>query len=173
MHFNVRLYRTPFVIRRTITVERSLCTVLLDETIENVAEEGHAFYVGAASSVWASVSNRWISPETAAQNYVADDTEVSPSSRIAPSTTAHWPLVTGKHWTIDLGLIPPSEMRVTEFGYISKHRRCQTLWTGMSESVTFQWRERVIPKTSPGRWFSWPPNTAATRLGMFSWWTVA
>lgn len=63
------------------------------------------------------------------RTFTAHDVEISPSSRLAPSTNGLWPQVSGKHGTVDLSVLPPTPERVAEFGYLSE---LEEGWYGLS-----------------------------------------
>jgi len=118
VQFTVQLCRSPFRVRRTVTVERSLAAVLLEETIENRAEEDLHYMWGQHPAFGAPFLTEGCRLHLPARTFTAHDVEISPSSRIAPSITGSWPVVTGKHGNVDLSVLPPKHERVTEFGYI-------------------------------------------------------
>jgi hypothetical protein len=119
VELTVQLCRSPFVIRRTVTVERSLAAVLLRETIENRAEEDMQYMWGQHPAFGAPFVAGACRLQIPARTFTAHDTEISPFSRITPAAKGVWPVVPGKQGPVDLSVLPPSSERVTEFGYIS------------------------------------------------------
>jgi len=142
VRFTVQLYRSPFRIHRTLTVERSLAALLLHETIENTAEEDLHFMWGQHPAFGAPFLTGGSRLRMPARTFTAHDAEISPSSRIAPKTTGPWPKVHGKRGTVDLSLLPPTAERVTEFGYVS----------GLEEG----WYSLSNPAFGLGFGFAWP-----------------
>jgi hypothetical protein len=147
VRFTVQLYRSPFRIRRTFTVERSLATVLLHETIENLAEEDLHFMWGQHPAFGAPFLTGGCRLQLPARTFTAHDAEISPSSRIAPSTTGPWPQVSGKRGTVDLSLLPPAHERVTEFGYL---KELEEGWYSLSNPALgfgfgLAWPKEIFP----------------------------
>jgi hypothetical protein len=147
VQFTVQLYRSPFRVRRTVTVERALAAVLLHETIENLAEEDLHFMWGQHPAFGAPFLTGGCRLRVPARTFTAHDTEISPTSRIAPSTCGSWPHVNGKLGTIDLSVIPPTEERVTEFGYLSQMNEG---WYALSNPALnfgfgLAWPQKIFP----------------------------
>jgi hypothetical protein len=147
VQFTVRLYRSPFRVTRTVTVERSLAAVLLHETIENVAEEEMHFMWGQHPAFGAPFLAGGCRLHLPGGTFSSHDTEIGTSSRIAASTKAIWPLVNGKNGTVDLSVLPPTETRVSEFGYISD---LEEGWYNLSNpeldfSFGLAWPKAVFP----------------------------
>jgi galactose mutarotase-like enzyme len=98
VELTVQLYRSPFVVRRTVTVERSLAAVLLHETIENRAEEDMHYMWGQHPAFGAPCLTGGCRLQVPARTFTAHDAEISPFSRLAfpastePSTSAYFPL---------------------------------------------------------------------------------
>jgi hypothetical protein len=134
-------------VRRTVSVERSLAAVLLHETIENRAEEDLHYMWGHHPAFGAPFLMGGCRLHMPACTFTAHDVEISPSSRLAPSTSGPWPQVSGKHDTVDLGVLPPTPERVTEFGYLSE---LEEGWYGLSNpslgfSVGLAWPKEIFP----------------------------
>jgi hypothetical protein len=147
VQLTVQLYRSPFCVRRTVSVERSLAAVLLHETIENRAEEDLHYMWGHHPAFGAPFLMGGCRLHMPACTFTAHDVEISPSSRLAPSTSGPWPQVSGKHDTVDLGVLPPTPERVTEFGYLSE---LEEGWYGLSNpslgfSVGLAWPKEIFP----------------------------
>jgi hypothetical protein len=147
VELTVQLYRSPFCVRRTVTVERSLAAVLLNETIENRAEEELHYMWGHHPAFGAPFLTEGCRLHLSASTFTAHDVEISPTSRLAPAATGLWPNVIGKHGKVDLSVLPPTSERVTEFGYISE---LEEGWYQLSNpslgfSVGLAWPKGVFP----------------------------
>jgi hypothetical protein len=119
VEFAVQLYRSPFLVRRTVTIERSLAAVLLHETIENRAEEDMHYMWGQHPAFGAPLLAGGCRLQIPARTFIAHDTDYGVYSRVAPATRSAWPRVAGKKHPVDLSVIPPSGDRVMEFGYLT------------------------------------------------------
>lgn len=147
IQFTVQLYRSPFRVRRTVTVERALPAVHLHEMIENRAEEDLHYMWGQHPAFGSPFLAEGCRLHLPARTFTAHDAETSPSSRIAPSTTGSWPSVSGKHGIVDLSVLPPTHERATEFGYISG---LEAGWYGISNPATgfgfaLEWPKEIFP----------------------------
>jgi hypothetical protein len=115
--FSVRLYRSPFLLKRNMTVEASVPAVLLHETVENQGEEGLHFMWGhhpAFGPPFLANACRLYAP---ARKFLSDYD--NPNSRIAIGTSGLWPIVNGKSGNpVDLSIVPPLTERAAEFGYL-------------------------------------------------------
>src|SRR5208282_1121547 len=142
-----QLYRSPFCVRRTVSVEHSLAAVLLHETIENRGEEDMHYMWGHHPAFGAPFLTGGCRLQLPARTFTAHDVEISHSSRLAPSTNGPWPRVSGKHGTVDLSVLPPTPERVTEFGYLSE---LEEGWYGISNpllgfGVGLAWPTAIFP----------------------------
>jgi hypothetical protein len=147
VRFTVQLYRSPFRVRRTVTVERSLAALLLHEVIENPAEEDLHFMWGQHPAFGAPFLTGGCRLRLPARTFTAHDAEISPASRVAPSTSGRWPKVNGKRGTVDLSVLPPAAERVTEFGYISE---LEEGWYGLANpeldyGFGLAWPKEIFP----------------------------
>jgi hypothetical protein len=144
----VRLYRSPFLLRRTVTVERSRPAVLLEEAIENQGEEDLHFMWGHHPAFGGPFLDGGCRLYVPARNFLAHDVEISANSRIAPSASGKWPVLSGKDGRpVDLSIVPPAGGRVTEFGYLSA---LDDGWYGLVNpalgfGVGLAWPKQVFP----------------------------
>jgi hypothetical protein len=147
VELTVQLCRSPFVVRRTVTVERSLPAVLIHETIENQAEEDMHYMWGQHPAFGAPFLAGGCRLQLPACTFTAHDAEISSFSRIPPAAKGAWPYVPGKQSPIDLSVIPPSAERVTEFGYISELEEGWYALTNPSQGfgVGLAWPMAIFP----------------------------
>ena len=119
VEFCVRLYRSPFSVRRTVTVERGLAAVLLSEKITNEAEEEMHFMWGHHPAYGAPFLSEDCRIQVPAKTFKAHDVEIAPTGRFAGGTEGDWPLVKGKDGSeIDLSVMPDTDIRTAELGYL-------------------------------------------------------
>ena len=146
--FVVRLYRSPFLLRRSLTVERSLPAILLEETIENQGEEDLHFMWGHHPAFGEPFLRGGCKLYVPAGRFLAHDVEISSNSRLAPSASGLWPVLHGKSGhSVDLSIVPPAGERVTEFGYLCD---LEEGWYGLSNpalgfGVGMAWSKEVFP----------------------------
>ena len=91
VELTVQLYRSPFRVRRTVTVEQSLAAVLLHETIENQAEEDMHYMWGHHPAFGAPFLAGGCRLQLPVRTFTSHDVTISPSSRLAPATKSPWP----------------------------------------------------------------------------------
>jgi len=147
VEFTVQLYRSPFIVRRTITIKRSLPALLLHETIENRAEEDLHYMWGHHPGFGAPFLEGGCRLQLPPCIFAAHDAEISSFSRIPPSTKGPWPWIAGKEGSIDLSVLPPTSERVTEFGYLTEF---EAGWYGLSNpalgfGVGMAWPKEIFP----------------------------
>ncbi len=119
VEFSTELVRSPFRLRRTVTVERSLPALVIEEQIENRAEEDMQFMWGHHPAFGAPFIDTGCRLQVPARSFLAHDAEVSPSCRVPAGARGEWPVLEGKGGRrIDLSVVPPAGERVTEFGYL-------------------------------------------------------
>ena len=151
VELTVQLYRSPFRVRRTVTVERSLAAVLLHETIENQAEEDMHYMWGHHPAFGAPFLAGGCRLQLPARTFTSHDVTISPSSRLAPATRSPWPQGQDAPCGVDPRVTPHPPARVTEFGYISE---LEAGWYGLSNpSLGFGFGLAWPPEIFPYVWF--------------------
>jgi hypothetical protein len=119
VEFSVRLYRSPFLLRRCITIERNLTAVHFEETLLNEAEEDMHYMWGHHPAYGPSFLSGDCRLQVPARTYQEHETEISPTSRVPAGSSGPWPMVAGKNGRpLDLSIIPGNNERVAEFGYL-------------------------------------------------------
>lgn len=148
VEFTVGLVRSPFQLRRTMTVERSLPALLIGERIENRGEEDLHFMWGHHPAFGAPFLDGGSRLQIPARTFLAHDTEIAAACRIPAGTRGAWPVVNGKAGSaVDLSIIPPAAERVTEFGYLCD---LDAGWYGLTNDslnvgVGLAWPKDVFP----------------------------
>jgi hypothetical protein len=119
VEFSVQLYRTPFLLRRTVTVREDLPSLLIREVVQNQGEEEMHFMWGHHVAYGAPFLAAGCRLEIPAKTFLAHDGDAVSASRIKPAVSSPWPQVPGKNGRpVDLSLVPDADDRVTEFGYV-------------------------------------------------------
>jgi len=119
VEFTVPLARSPFQLRRRVSVERSLAALLIDERIENRGEEDLHFMWGHHPAFGAPFLDGGCRLQVPARTFLAHDVEIAAACRVPAGTRGRWPVVEGKAGAaVDLSIVPPAAERVTEFGYL-------------------------------------------------------
>ena len=119
VEFSAELARSPFRLRRTVTVERSLAALLIEERVENRGEEDMHFMWGHHPAFGAPFLNTDCRLQVPARSFLVHDAEISPRCRLQAGTRGSWPVLDGKDGRkLDLSIMPPSGDRTTEFGYL-------------------------------------------------------
>lgn len=118
VEFTVTTFRSPFRLRRRMTVEAGKPVLRIAESLSNWGEEPMHFMWGhhpAFGAPFLSGDCRIQLPECIFQ---AHDAEIAPVSKIAAGTVGRWPVIPGKREDVDLSVVPPATERRCEFGYI-------------------------------------------------------
>lgn len=148
VEFSVRLGRSPFHLRRTMSLGASLPALLLDERIENRGEEDLHFMWGHHPAFGAPFLDGGCRLQVPARTFLAHDAEIAPACRLAAGARGKWPALESKEGrTVDLSVVPPASERVAEFGYLSD---LDAGWYGLiSDSLGFgfglAWPKEVFP----------------------------
>jgi hypothetical protein len=146
--FSVELARSPFRLHRTVSVEKSLPALILEESIENRGEEDLHFMWGHHPAFGAPFLDGGCRLQAPALSFLAHNTEIAPTCRIAAGTRGHWPVLDGKNGDkIDLSIVPPRVDRVTEFGYLCD---LEDGWYALTNNALdlgfgFAWPKDVFP----------------------------
>jgi uncharacterized protein DUF4432 len=116
--FTVSLFRSPFLLRRELTIESGRPTLLISERISNLAEEDMHFMWGHHPAFGAPFLAGECRIQLPGGVFQAHDVEISPASKIPAKAEGEWPLVPGKDGPVDLSIVPPPNDRHSEFGYV-------------------------------------------------------
>lgn len=145
--FTVSTYRSPFRLRRRITVEAGRPMMHISEKITSWAEEEMHFMWGHHPAYGAPFLAGDCFIQLPGGTFEAHDAEISPSCRIAAGMVAPWPMIPGKDGFVDLSIVPPPTERHCEFGYL---RDLKAGWYAMTSrthdfSVGLVWPRKVFP----------------------------
>ena len=117
--FTVATRRSPFHIRRRLTVEAGTPVLQIWEKITSRAEEDMHFMWGHHPAFGAPFldGHCWI--QLPGATFQAHDQEMAPACRIPAGTKGLWPRIAGKTGLVDLSVVPPPSERTCEFGYLT------------------------------------------------------
>jgi hypothetical protein len=119
VEFLVRLYRSPFLLRRSLTIEKNLPAVIFDATLLNEAEEEMHFMWGQHPALGQPFLSGDCRIHARARTFCTYKAENTPPSRIPGGTSSAWPMAIGKDGqSVDLSVVPGPEVRVSEMGYL-------------------------------------------------------
>jgi hypothetical protein len=142
VEFTVNLARSPFTLRRIMTIESGRPALLVSETISNEGEQDLHYMWGHHPALGAPFLGPSCRLQIPASSYRADETG-APTSRIAAGIRGDWPRLIGKAGApVDLSVLPQSSERVAEFGYIG--------------DIDQGWYRVYSTEHSFGFGFSWP-----------------
>ncbi len=152
VELSVELARSPFRIRRTMAIGSSLPALIIEERIENRGDEDLHFMWGHHPALGAPFLTVGCRLQVPARTFVAHDAEIASACRIAAGTQGRWPVLDGKDGRkVDLSVVPPSNERVAEFGYLSD---LDAGWYGLTnESLGFGFGLAWPKETFPYLWF--------------------
>ena len=118
IEFRVSTYRSPFILRRLISIEAGHPVLRISEQITNRGEEEMHFMWGHHPAFGGPFLEGDCTIQLPGGVYQAHSSEISPLSRISPGTVAKWPAIPGKQGIVDLSRVPPMTERHCEFGYL-------------------------------------------------------
>jgi galactose mutarotase-like enzyme len=116
--FAVTLYRSPFRLERSMTVEAGKPVLHITEKLTSRAEEPVHFMWGHHPAFGAPFLDGDCVIRLPGATFEAHSVEIAPTSRIAAGTVAPWPRIPGKQGIVDLSIVPPPSERHCEFGYL-------------------------------------------------------
>ncbi len=119
VQFSVRLYRSPFLLRRSVTIEKHLPSACFEETLVNEGEEDMHLMWGHHPAYGQPFLSGDCRVQVSARTFQAHDPETAPTSRVVAGSSNAWPMAVGKGGgTVDLRIVPGPEHRVAEMGYL-------------------------------------------------------
>ena len=155
IELDVQLVRSPFALRREISIEKASQEVRVRETIVNrSAQSLHAMW--GHHPAFASEFLSGAIFETYAHRYEAHAPDISPTARVTPGSVHGWPLVTGKDGReIDLSRLPESGQCLTEMAYLSDFEQGRYVLTSASLGLSAElcWDHKTFPHL--WYWLEW------------------
>lgn len=119
VEFTVRLFRSPFLLRRRVTIEKNLPALLLSEKLTSETDEEMHFMWGHHPAYGDPFLGGRCRIEVPAKTYRSHDVPIAPTLRVPAGTSGPWPILPGKNGKeVDLSVIPGSNERWVEFGYL-------------------------------------------------------
>ncbi|MBI2190759.1 MAG: DUF4432 family protein [Planctomycetes bacterium] len=146
--FCVRLFRSPFVLRRSVSVHRYLPAVLLSERLTNEAEEDMHLMWGHHPAYGAPFLGGDCRIQMPGSNYQSHEVPISKVLRIPAGSRGAWPVLPGSQGQpVDLRVVPGPDQRCVEFGYLSDF---QAGWYGLVNhrhgfGIGLAWPREVFP----------------------------
>lgn len=145
--FTVSLFRSPFILRRELTIESGRPAILISEKITNVAEEDMHYMWGHHPAFGAPFLAGGCRIQLPGGRFKAHDVDLSPTSNIPAKAEGEWPVVAGKHGSVDLSVVPSAKERHCEFGYL---RNLSAGWYAVTSprynfSFGLAWPREVFP----------------------------
>ena len=118
VELSLTLRRSPFAISRTLSIRNGEPVLHIQEMIENLGESA-LHYMWGQHPAFGRPFLDGARLQVPARQFLAHDVEISPACRIAAGASEPWPVAAGKSgMPVDLGIVPSSTERVTEFGYL-------------------------------------------------------
>ena len=116
--FTVALFRSPFVVRREITIESGRPALLISEKISNLAEEDMHYMWGHHPALGAPFLAGDCRIQLPGAVFQRHGLAVSTSRTMPAKTAPRWPLLPIKGGRVDLSVVPRPSERHREFGYL-------------------------------------------------------
>jgi uncharacterized protein DUF4432 len=118
VEFSVSTYRSPFQLRRRMTVKAGRPVIHISEKLQNYAEEEMQFMWGHHPAYGAPFLDGDCFIQLPGATFQAHDVAMAPISKIPAGMVGSWPCIPGKEGTVDLSQVPPMTERHCEFGYL-------------------------------------------------------
>jgi galactose mutarotase-like enzyme len=119
VRFWVKTMRTPFLLERTMSLEKSRSILTLEETVTNEGGEEMPFMWGHHPAFGAPFLDESCILDAPATIVEVNEGEESEFNRLVPGSSGNWPCMVGKSDTkIDLRKIPTQEHRSYDMFYM-------------------------------------------------------
>jgi galactose mutarotase-like enzyme len=155
IELQVQLGRSPFVLRREVSIERASLEVRVTETIANQSEQS-LYAMWGHHPAFATEFLTGGLFETCAHRYEAHAPNISATARVAPASVHGWPLVTGKDGReVDLSHLPERGQCLSEMGYLSDFEQGRYVLTSGSLGLAAElcWDHTMFPHL--WYWLEW------------------
>lgn len=155
IEMDVALVRSPFTLRREVSVERSNPVVSVKDIVVNQSDI-------AIKAMWGhhpAFATEFISGariQTSARKFHAHEPEVSHTTRFVPGREYSWPAFTGKNGSeLDLSYLPNKTEQIAEMGYLSDFETGRLLLCNDSLGLSAEllWDIRIFPYV--WYWLEW------------------
>jgi galactose mutarotase-like enzyme len=155
IEMDVQLVRSPFVLKREVSIESGSLAIRVRETIVNQSDDAlHAMWGHhPAFATKLLTGGRF---ETRAHIFESHAPEISATARVAAGTVHSWPLVTGKDGRqIDLSCLPEDGQRLSEMGYLSDFEEGRFVLSNDSSGFAAElcWDTKMFPHL--WYWLEW------------------
>lgn len=108
VEFTVRLFRSPFTMRRRMTIHSDVDALFIEETLHNWSAHPAALMWGHHPAIGAPLLGDGARLFTNARTVIADANYDPPYNPLVPGAQSVWPFAQSKQGTpIDLSLLPP------------------------------------------------------------------
>ncbi|MHB8508379.1 MAG: aldose 1-epimerase [Candidatus Dormibacteria bacterium] len=144
--FSCRLRRTPFVLRKVLTLTGARLEV--HETVRNIGGSAVEVMWGHHPAFGAPLISSACRLETAARTFVTDDERDMAAGDLRLGATSRWPHAEGRDGgTVDLRVLPADGQTVERFGYLTDFERG---WASLQNSdlalaADLEWDVRMFP----------------------------
>jgi galactose mutarotase-like enzyme len=116
--FTTQLYRSPFLMRRRMSLKADTATLTLSEQITNLAAEPMDFMWGHHPAYGAPFLSEHTRLNTNAQTILSDGSEDAPQNPLLAGKKSVWPMATGKNGPYDLRVTPGENEKHLMMAYL-------------------------------------------------------
>jgi hypothetical protein len=147
IEMEVDLVRSPFKLRKEVSIESGSLAVQIHESVVNQAEKAY-YAMWGHHPAFATKLIDGAHLETAARRYESHIPEISATGRLSPGSVQDWPQMIDKEGCkVDLSRLPTGQLRISEMGYLSDFERGQYTLSNetIGLSVTLCWDANIFP----------------------------
>ncbi|GAF73506.1 unnamed protein product [marine sediment metagenome] len=146
--FTVNLYRSPFQLKRVMTIKKEEPILHLSERVENLANQTLEFVWGHHPAFGTPFLNENCKVDCGAKLIEADDRYDPVSNFLQPAKEWSWPFIQNKEKEIvDIGCIPPPNSGVSCLAYLKDFSEGWYAITNqeLGFGVGFVWPKEIFP----------------------------
>lgn len=119
VEFSVRLYRSPFAIRRRMSLNAEQPALFIDETVTNWGADAAALMWGHHPAFGAPFLSADTRLSCSARSVLVDDSYDPSHNRYVPGSQSLWPYVCGKDGSVDdLSVLPGADVQRDSLIYL-------------------------------------------------------
>ncbi|MBI4551754.1 MAG: DUF4432 family protein [Candidatus Latescibacteria bacterium] len=120
VEFRVQTQRTPFILEKTLALERHQGVLFMHEKLINEADEPMEFMWGHHPAFGVPLLDEHCVVDTDAKTVVGDDQEHDPNGRIKLGATGRWPMIEDRQGNqIDISKVPPPKTCGVDVAYLT------------------------------------------------------